>query len=75
MDILTRIKENRITSLATLNPAMHPQTEVQSVLETFDGHLDLYEAQVQVRPKLIQVRRLAGRKFVDTELRVDKDRI
>jgi len=75
MDILTRIKEKQVTCIATLNPAMHPQTEAQGVLETFDGHLDLYEAEIQVRPKLIRVRRLGGRKFVDTELRVDKDRI
>jgi len=75
MDILTRIKAGQGTCIATLNPAMHPQAEVQSVLETFDGHIDLYEAEVQVRPKLLRVMRLGGRKFIDTELRVDKDRI
>ncbi len=75
MDILTRIKADRVTCIATLNPAMHPQTETQGVLETFDGQIDLYEAEIQVRPKLIRVRRLGGRKFTDTELRVDKDRI
>jgi KaiC/GvpD/RAD55 family RecA-like ATPase len=75
MDILTRSKAKQVTCVATLNPAMHPSTEVQGVLETFDGHVNLYEAEMQVRPKLIRVMRLGGRKFVDTELRVDKDRI
>jgi hypothetical protein len=75
MDILTRIKASQMTCIATLNPAMHSPAEAQGVLETFDGHIDLYEAEVQVRPKLIRVRRLGGRKFIDTELRIDKDRI
>jgi KaiC/GvpD/RAD55 family RecA-like ATPase len=75
IDILTRVKSNHVTCVATLNPAMHPQTESQGVLEAFDGQIDLYEAEIQVRPKLIRVRRLGGRKFIDTELRVDKDKI
>jgi hypothetical protein len=75
IDILTRVKASQVTCVATLNPAMHPQQESQGVLEAFDGQIDLYEAEIQVRPKLIRVRRLAGRKFMDTELRVDKDKI
>jgi KaiC/GvpD/RAD55 family RecA-like ATPase len=75
MDILTRIKATRATCIAILNPAMHPHAEAQGVLETFDGHIDLYEAEMQVRPKLIRVRRLGGRKFIDTEVRIEKDRI
>jgi len=75
MDILGRCKTNQMTCLAALNPAMHPAGESQAVLETFDGHLDLYEAEIQVRPKLIRVRKLGGRKFIDNELRVDKENI
>jgi KaiC/GvpD/RAD55 family RecA-like ATPase len=75
MDILGRSKARQITTLATFNQAMHPPQESQAVLETFDGHIDLYEAEVQVRPKLIQVKKLGGRQFLDTEVRVDKDKI
>jgi hypothetical protein len=75
IDILTRVKASHVTCVATLNPAMHPQPESQGVLEAFDGQIDLYEAEVQVRPKLIRVRRLGGHKFIDTELRVDKEKI
>jgi archaellum biogenesis ATPase FlaH len=75
MDILGRGKGVQMTCLATLNPAMHSAQELQAILETFDGHIDLYEAEVQVRPKLIQVRKLGGRTFIDSEVRVEKDRI
>jgi KaiC/GvpD/RAD55 family RecA-like ATPase len=75
MDILGRSKANQITCLAALNPAMHAASESQAVLETFDGHLDLYEAEIQVRPKLIRVRKLGGHRFIDNELRVEKENI
>jgi len=75
MDILGRNKTNQITCLATFNPAMHPAGESQAVLETFDGHIDLYEAEVQVRPKLIRIKKLGGRRFLDTDIRVEKDKI
>ena len=75
MDILGRGKGIQMTCLATLNPAMHSTQELQAILETFDGHIDLYEAEVQGRPKLIQVKKLGGRTFLDSEVRVEKDRI
>jgi KaiC/GvpD/RAD55 family RecA-like ATPase len=75
MDILGRSKTNQMTCLATLNPAMHPAEESQAVLETFDGHIDLFEAEVQVRPKLIRVKKLGGRKFLDKELLVEREKI
>lgn len=75
MDILGRSKSSRITCLATLNPAMHSAAESQAVLETFDGHIDLYEGQIQVRPKIIQVKKLGGQKFLDSEPFVDKEKI
>ena len=54
---------------------MHPAGESQAVLEAFDRHVELDEAEVQVRPKLIRVRKLGGRKFIDSELRVEKENI
>jgi len=75
MDILGRSKSSQITCLATLNPAMHSPQESQAVLETFDGHIDLFEGEMQVRPKLIRIRKLAGRRFLDEELLVRKEKI
>jgi KaiC/GvpD/RAD55 family RecA-like ATPase len=75
MDILGRSKSSEMTCLATLNLAMHSGDESQAVLETFDGHIDLYEAELHVHPKLIRVKKFGGRKFLDNELLVDKEKI
>jgi hypothetical protein len=61
--------------LATLNPTMHSAGEYQAALETFDGHIDLYEADLHVHPKLIRVKKLGGRKFLDSELLVEREKI
>jgi KaiC/GvpD/RAD55 family RecA-like ATPase len=75
MDILGRSKSYHITSLATLNPTMHSAGESQAALETFDGHIDLYEADLHVHPKLIRVKKLGGRRFLDNELLVEREKI
>ena len=75
MDILGRSKSSEMTCLATLNLAMHSGDESQAVLETFDGHIDLYEAELHVHPKLIRVKKFGSRKFLDNELLVDKEKI
>jgi hypothetical protein len=75
MDILGRNKSSEMTCLATLNLAMHSDDESQAVLETFDGHIDLYEAELHVHPKLIRVKKFGSRKFLDNELLVDKEKI
>jgi KaiC/GvpD/RAD55 family RecA-like ATPase len=75
MDILGRSKSSDMTCLATLNPAMHSDVESQAMLETFDGHIDLYEAVLHVHPKLIRVKKFGGRKYLDNELLVDKEKI
>jgi KaiC/GvpD/RAD55 family RecA-like ATPase len=75
MDILGRSKSSDMTCLATLNPAMHTDVESQAMLETFDGHIDLYEAELHVHPKLIRVKKFGGRKYLDNELLVDKEKI
>jgi len=75
MDVLGRSKMHQITCLATLNPAMHPLEDSHAVIETFDGHIDLYEAEVQVRPKMLRVKKLAGHAFLDNELLVERSKI
>jgi hypothetical protein len=75
MDILGRSKSYQITTLATLNPDMHPTQESQAVLEVFDGHIELFEGEIQVRPKLMRVSKLAGHAFLDEELVVRRDKI
>lgn len=76
MDILARAKASRMTTLATLNTRMHPADEAQTVIEVFDGHIELQEEDVVTRgAKMIRVKKLGGQKFVEKDLLVEKENI
>jgi KaiC/GvpD/RAD55 family RecA-like ATPase len=76
MDILARAKSGRMTTLATLNTKMHPADEAHTVIELFDGHIELHEEDV-VTPgaKMIRVKKLGGQKFIEKDLLVEKESI
>ena len=76
MDILARAKSAKMTVLATFNPKMHSTEEAHTVQELFDGHIDLQEGEVLTKQaKMIRVRKLGGRKFVEMDLLVEKEQI
>ena len=76
MDILARAKTSRMTTLATLNTRMHPPEEAQTVIELFDGHIELHEEDVVTRgAKMIRVKKLGGQKFIEKDLLVEKENI
>jgi KaiC/GvpD/RAD55 family RecA-like ATPase len=76
MDILARAKASRMTTLATLNTRMHPADEAHTVIELFDGHIELQEEDVVTRgAKMIRVKKLGGQKFVEKDLLVEKENI
>jgi len=76
MDVLARAKASGMTTLATLNTRMHPADEAQTVIELFDGHIELQEEDVVTRgAKMIRVRKLGGRRFIEKDLLVEKEGI
>ena len=76
MDILARAKASRMTILATLNTRMHPADEAQTVIEVFDGHIELQEEDVVTRgAKMIRIKKLGGQKFIEKDLLVEKENI
>ena len=76
MDILARAKASKMTTLATLNTRMHPADEAQTVIELFDGHIELQEEDVVTRgAKMIRIKKLGGQKFIEKDLLVEKDNI
>jgi len=76
MDILARAKASKMTTLATLNTKMHPADEAQTVIELFDGHIELQEEDVVTRgAKMIRIKKLGGQRFIEKDLLVEKESI
>ncbi|KON31099.1 hypothetical protein AC482_01960 [miscellaneous Crenarchaeota group-15 archaeon DG-45] len=75
-DLLTMLKAGDATVLSTLDPDMHSRDEARTVIDLFDGHMDIEEREADgERRRTLTVRRLYGKKYLDRELVLDRDRL
>jgi len=74
--LLSTLKLNGFTILAVLNPQMHPQEEVQAILDLFDGEILLYErTKLQEVQQILRVNRMHGQRFLKTESILNKEKL
>ncbi len=67
--LIPELKSKGFTTLATIDPGMHPAQEVQAVLDLFDGEISIYEKEDdKVLRKYLQVRKLHDQKYLEHEL-------
>ncbi len=50
-ELLSRFRSQGITTIAHINPKIHPLEEVDGLIDLFDGHLEIVEAKVDGRPR------------------------
>lgn len=73
-ETITKFKQKNFTILATLNPHMHSKEETQSLLDLFDGQVDIYEKDMQGEPCMfMRVKRLSSSKFSTKETQLIRE--
>ena len=72
IELKTELKTRGFTTLAVVNPHMHPTEEVQAVLDLFDGEIQAYEESPQ---KLLRIKKAYGQEYLENELPLKKDRL
>jgi len=71
--LLPELRSRGFTTLAVMNPHMHPQQEVQAILDIFEGEIDICEKQTKKGlEKSLAVKRLSNQKYLETELPIRK---
>jgi KaiC/GvpD/RAD55 family RecA-like ATPase len=74
--LLTDLRSNGFTTLAVINPQMHPQEEVHAILGLFDGEIRISEKESQMGfEKVLRIKRLYNRQYVENELIVTRQRL
>jgi KaiC/GvpD/RAD55 family RecA-like ATPase len=74
--LLTDLRANGFTTLAVMNPHMHPQEEVQAVLGLFEGEIRITERETEKGPeKILRIRKLYNQRYVDTEFILTKEKL
>jgi hypothetical protein len=67
--LIPNLKSKGFTTLAIVNPQMHPQEEVQAILGLFEGEIRISEKETaRGTEKTLQIRRLQNQKYLENEL-------
>ncbi len=74
--LLADLKSKGFTTLAVINPEMHPQEEVQAILGLFEGEIKIIERETDKgSEKILRIRKLYNQKYLDTDLVLKKERM
>jgi len=65
-DILTELESQGFTTLAVMNPKMHPPQEVHAVIDIFEGEISIYEKERE--EKLLKITKMHNQKYIECEL-------
>jgi len=72
--LITELKSKRFTTLATMNPQMHPLQELQAILDLFDGEINVYEKETEKGlQKFLKIRKMSNQKYLENELPLKKE--
>lgn len=75
-DFLGKRKAEGFTIVATLNPLTISKEEVQTVVDFFDGVIEIFERELKERSRrFLIVKKMYGKKYSESELMLDKDEL
>ncbi len=74
--LLPDLKSKGFTTLAVINPDMHPTEEVQAILGLFEGEIKISEKETaRGLEKVLRVRKLYNQRYLENELTLTKERL
>jgi ABC-type transport system substrate-binding protein/KaiC/GvpD/RAD55 family RecA-like ATPase len=74
-DFLTRRKAEGFTILATFNPLIASKEEAQTIIDSFDGVIEIYERDLKERSRrFLTIKKMYGRRYSESELMLDKEK-
>jgi KaiC/GvpD/RAD55 family RecA-like ATPase len=75
-DFISKRKSEGFTVLGILNPLISAKQESQTIIDLFDGVIEIYEKELRERSRrFLIVKKMYGRRYIETELMLDKDKL
>ncbi len=76
LDFIGKRKAEGFTIIATLNPLTTTREETQTVVDSFDGVVEIFERSLLERSRrFLVVKKMYGRRYSENELLLDKDKL
>jgi KaiC/GvpD/RAD55 family RecA-like ATPase len=72
--LMTKLKSEGFTTLAVMDPEMHPSQEVRAVLDLFDGEINIFRKETEKGlGKYLKIQKMSNQKYLEDELLLKKD--
>jgi hypothetical protein len=64
------------TTLAVIDPQMHPSEELYAILGLYDGEISIYEKETEKGPaKYLKIKKMSNHRYLDNELLLKKEQL
>ena len=74
--LVTKLKSEGFTTLAVVDPTMHPSEELHAVSGFFDGEIEIYERKTEKGPeKFLKINRMSSQKYIEEELSLRRENL
>ena len=72
--LISELRSNGFTTLAVMDPEMHPSQEVRAVLDLFEGQIDIYEKETEKGlQKFLKIKKMSNQEYLENELLLKKE--
>jgi tetratricopeptide (TPR) repeat protein/KaiC/GvpD/RAD55 family RecA-like ATPase len=71
--LISELRSNGFTTLAVMDPEMHPSQEVRAVLDLFEGEINIYEKETEKGlQKFLKIKKMSNQEYLESELLLKK---
>ncbi|MFB0514666.1 MAG: CBS domain-containing protein [Candidatus Bathyarchaeia archaeon] len=72
--LIPELRSKGFTTLAVMDPQMHPPREVRAILGLFEGEISIYEKETIKGPKkYLKIKKMTNQKYLENELPLRKE--
>ena len=72
--LIPELQSEGFTSLATMNPEMHPSQELQAILDLFEGEISISEKETEKGlEKFLRIKKMSNQKYLEDEIPLKKE--
>jgi len=74
--LLSQLRSRGFTTLAVVDPYMHPQEELQAILSLFEGEIMISEKETEEgTEKILKIRKLYNQRYLKNELNITREEL
>ena len=75
-DLISELRSRGFTTLAVVNPQMHPSEEVHAILDLFEGEINIYERETEKGlEKFLKIKKMYNQRYLESEMPLRKERL